>query len=481
MGGAAAGGRLGRARLSLYAAVSSPLTVIGLPLAVYIPPLYGELGLDLGLMGLVLMLARFSDVITDPIIGHLSDRTRGRFGRRKPWLVLGAPIMMVSTYLLFVPPEAPGMWHFTLCTVAIFLAATILEIPYSAWGAELSGNYNERSRITAFREQFALAGYLLAVSIPMVLSFFGHDALRGALAISGGVICLVLPIAVLAAVWGVPEPPTPQARVGALGATQYRQGLKLMWRNGPFVRVVIGYTGSVVGASMDSALSLFFCKHVLGAESVYAFALFMMILAGVACVPLWRWLSERLGKHMALIAAILWYAGWAFLMPLLYFVPEWGAPGFIFLQTMKGMSVGAFASLTTSMAADVVDIDTARSGEQRTGLYFAVWGVVKKATAALALGLALGAVDLFGFDATADPALGGQAGGNTVGALMALALLYSVVPSCLKLCTLPFLWTYPLTEARQARIRRRLAAKAARRSGGVASTAAAPTSGGARA
>ena len=458
----AGGERLNRARLCLYAAVSSPLTVIGLPLAVYIPPLYGELGLDLGLMGLVLMVARFSDVITDPIIGFLSDKTRSRFGRRKPWLVLGVPIMMVSTYLLFVPPEAPGMWHFTLCTVAIFLAATILEIPYSAWGAELSGNYNERSRITAFREQFSLAGYLLAVSIPMILSFFGQDELRGALAISGGVICLLLPVVVLAAVFGVPEPPAPRVRVGAMDATQYREGLRLMLRNGPFVRIVIGYTGSVVGASMDSALSLFFCKHVLGAESSYAFALFLMILAGVACVPVWRRLSERIGKHMALIAAILWYAGWAFAMPLLYFVPEWSAAGFIFLQVMKGMSVGAFASLTTSMAADVVDIDTARSGEQRTGLYFAVWGVVKKATSALALGIALGAVDLFGFDATADPALGGEAGGNTVGALLALALLYSVVPSCFKLCTLPFLWTYPLTETRQARIRRRLAAKAAR-------------------
>ena len=456
------GSKLPNLRLALYGAVSAPLAVVGLPLAVYIPPMYGEMGLDLALMGAVLLFARLSDVVTDPIIGLLSDKTRSRFGRRKPWLVLGAPAMMVSTYLLFVPPETPGMGYFTLCIVAIYLAATILDIPYSAWGAELSGNYNERSRITAFREQFALGGFLLAVSIPMALSHFGQDDVRAAMSLSGAAICLSLPLVLGAAAWFVPEPAAPRVRTQTLGAREYRKGLRLMLRNGPFVRVVIGFTGSVIGASMDSGLSFFFAKHVLGAESSYAFALFLMMIAGVACLPLWRRLSARIGKHKALIAAIVWYAGWAFLMPLLYFVPEWSAEGFVFLQMAKGVSAGAFPALTTSMAADVVDIDAARSGEQRTGLYFSVWGVVKKATVAFAASAGLFAVDLFGFDATANPALAGQAGGNDFTALVALTLFYSVVPSCFQLCTLPFLWTYPLTEERQTRIRGLLERKAAR-------------------
>lgn len=454
--------RLDTLRLTLYGSVSAPLAVVGLPLTVYIPAVYGEMGVDLALMGAVLMLARFSDVVTDPIIGLLSDRTRSRFGRRKPWLVLGVPTMMVSTYLLFAPPDGAGAWYFTLCTVAIYLAFTVIQIPYEAWGAELSGNYNERSRITAFREQFSLGGFLFAVSIPMIFSFFGQDDLRPAMSLAGLLICLALPVVLGSAVAFVPEPPVPHVRARPLGAREYRQGLRLMLRNGPFVRVVIGYTGSVVGFAMDGGLSYFFAKHVLGAESSYSLALFLMIIAGVACVPLWRRLSVRIGKHMALVTAILWYGAWAMLMPLLYFIPEYAAAGFVFLQVMKGMTAGAFGMLTTSMAADVVDIDTARSGEQRTGLYFAVWGLVRKATTALAASLGLFAVAIFGFDATADPTRAGQEGGNTFGALMALALFYSIVPSLVKLTTLPFLWTYPLTEERQARIRRRLEAKAER-------------------
>ena len=448
--------------IAAYGAVSAPLTVIGLPLAIYIPPLYGELGLDLVLMATLLMIARFSDVITDPIIGLLSDKTRTRIGRRKPWLILGAPVMMIATYSLFSPPDDPSLWYFFFCVVAIYLASTLITIPYAAWGAEMSANYNERSQITALREQFTLAGYLIAVSIPMILSYFGQDELRPALNLSGVIICGCLPVVVAFALYFVPEPAVPAIRSTALPVRRYREGLRLVAKNGPFVRILIGYTGSVLGASMDSALSFFFAKHVLGAESSYALALFLMIIAGVVCVPLWRRLSTRIGKHMALIAAIIWYAGWAFLMPLLYFVPEWATVGFIFLQVMKGMSTGAFTAMTSSMAADVVDIDTARSGEQRTGLYFAIWGVFQKATTALAVSIALWAVGFFGFNATLDPLLGGQPGGNTFQALMALAIFYSVVPSCFKLATIPWLWNYPLTERRQARIRRLLESKAAR-------------------
>ena len=461
-GKSAAKPRLDNARLAMYGAVSGPLAVVGLPLTVYIPAVYGEMGVDLALMGLVMMFARFSDVLTDPIIGLLSDRTRSRFGRRKPWLALGVPTMMLSTYVLFSPPDGAGAWHFAFCIVAIYFAFTILQIPYLAWGAELSGSYNERSRITAFREQFALGGFLLAVSIPMIFSFFGQDDLRPAMSVSGLLICLALPVVTGLAIVRVPEPPVARARTQTLGPRDYRRGLRLMFRNGPFVRVVIGFTGTVIGGAMDGVLSYFFAKHVLGAESSYSLALFLMMIAGVACVPLWRRLSVRIGKHMALVTAILWYGAWALLMPLLYFIPEYAAPGFIFLQVMKGMTAGAFGMLTASMAADVVDIDTARSGEQRTGLYFSVWGLLQKATIAIAGAVALFAVDLFGFDATADPALAGTEGGNAFGALMALAAFYSVVPSVVKLSTLPFLWTYPLTEERQARIRRRLEAKAAR-------------------
>src|SRR5690606_40200796 len=99
-------GILKRSTILVHGSVGIPLAIIGYPLAVYLPPFYAqEMGLNMALMALVLVLARFSDVITDPLVGMLSDRWRTRFGRRKPWLVMGTPLMLLGTVMIFMPPD----------------------------------------------------------------------------------------------------------------------------------------------------------------------------------------------------------------------------------------------------------------------------------------------------------------------------------------------------------------------------------------
>ncbi|MBV1934335.1 MAG: MFS transporter, partial [Parvibaculaceae bacterium] len=89
-----------------------PLAVIGLPVNIYIPPFYGDtLGLDLALVGFILFAARLTDVVTDPLVGRLSDLTKTRWGRRRPWVLAGVPMMMMASYLLFFPPEIVSVWY----------------------------------------------------------------------------------------------------------------------------------------------------------------------------------------------------------------------------------------------------------------------------------------------------------------------------------------------------------------------------------
>ena len=115
------------------------------------------------------MLARFTDVITDPLMGEISDRFRTRFGRRKPWVLLGMPIMMLGVYKLFIPPEGVGILYFLAYLTLFFLGSTIIALPHRAWGAELSPEYHQRSRVTAAREFFVLGGLMLAATVPMVV------------------------------------------------------------------------------------------------------------------------------------------------------------------------------------------------------------------------------------------------------------------------------------------------------------------------
>ena len=99
-------GILKRSTLMIHGSIGMPLAIIGYPLVVYLPPFYaGEMGMNMGLVALVLVLARFSDVITDPLIGTISDRWNTRFGRRKPWIFAGTPLVLIGTVMLFMPPR----------------------------------------------------------------------------------------------------------------------------------------------------------------------------------------------------------------------------------------------------------------------------------------------------------------------------------------------------------------------------------------
>ena len=151
-------GRVGELTIVNYSAMYMPVSMVLLPLYVYVQPYYAELGISLYTMSAILFAARLSDAFTDPLIGVLSDRTKSRWGRRKPWIVAGAPLLMLSLYMLFVPPENVTAWYFGFWIVLLYLAFTIVDLPYFAWGAELSPLYDERTKITARREQFHFAG-----------------------------------------------------------------------------------------------------------------------------------------------------------------------------------------------------------------------------------------------------------------------------------------------------------------------------------
>ena len=162
----------GLSKKTIYAhgTLGLPLAVIGYPLAIWIPAHYsGGLGISLATVGTILMLARLTDVITDPIMGEISDRWRTPIGRRRPWLLIGAPVMMLGVYKLFVPDEGVGMAYFLIWLTVFFVGATMIGLPHRAWGAELSPDYHQRSRVTAAREIYVLVGLMLAAAVPMIV------------------------------------------------------------------------------------------------------------------------------------------------------------------------------------------------------------------------------------------------------------------------------------------------------------------------
>jgi len=422
-----------------------PLAVIGYPLSIWIPAHYsGGLGISLAAVGTILMIARFGDVITDPIMGEISDRWRTPFGRRKPWVFLGTLFMMLGVYFLFMPDKGVGVAYFLTWLTVFFIGSTMIALPHRAWGAELSTDYHQRSRVTAAREIYVLLGLMLAAAVPMIVEIradgaavsevFGtlwQDAI-GAFsgdfsdkkpvsraALTGPVlaglawtILLLLPIATLIVISFVAEP---KSAGGHAKAPSLREGLRLIMKNGPMMRVLLIVILVHFGESFRNAVSLFFIRDIVGIPTIGAAYFFLITVAAVSGANL----LLNYGDYLA----------------------------FFLLFIVKGFCFGGLQFLPVAMLADVVDVDTARSGSQRTGTYFAFLGFSEKIAIALGTGISLNVVGRLGFDAS------GGIAASTESGVLALRLVYCLGPIVFYGLALKLIWSYPLTPARQARLR----------------------------
>ena len=229
--------------LLAYGGLSMPLAMIGLPLSIYLAPFYaGELGLPLALLGTAMLIGRFSDVITDPLIGTLSDRWRPRVGRRRVWILIGVPLLVAAVWMLFNPVKGAGLGYFLAWLSCVYLSFTMIQLPYQAWGGELSNNYEERSRIVSVRQLFGIAGLIASTALPAWIQSkpgaTSADVLHGL----GQMMLFTLPFFAACLYFGVPD----RAQETPPASLELKRSLRQLWRNAPFRRLnlvmLIGYT-----------------------------------------------------------------------------------------------------------------------------------------------------------------------------------------------------------------------------------------------
>ncbi|HUD52464.1 MFS transporter [Parvibaculum sp.] len=460
----AANVRLNKGELFAFSFLVVPMAVIGLPLAIYIPPFYsGTLGLDLAAVGIVMMLARLADVVIDPFIGRWSDRTRTRWGRRRPWVIAGVVVMMISSIMLFMPQISISNLYLFAWISAIYIGYTLIEIPYGAWGAEISGDYHERNRITGSRQMFSLIGLLVAITVPIVASQSGDHgtaASRTSMAALGIITAVMLPICATVLFRFVPEPSFHHTEPIA-----FRQGLRIALRNGPFRLILFTVMLGAIAGSVNAGVAILFLEKVAGlASSQSSLLIFVLFLAAVVGSPVWVRVGGRIGKHRGVVlAGIVSLCAFALVPAVIYWLkpiaPEWVFPALLAIIVVQGLTSSASPILGASMLADVVDLDTLKSGEQRTAFLFAFLAMVRKIFEAAGVGIALPILSWSGFNASGSV--------NTPFALFMLTAMYCLVPLALWVGCVFIVAQYPITHERQQRLRgaleRRLARRAASR------------------
>ena len=223
-----------------------PLSAMGLPLAIFVPPFYAALfqqnGMDaataLALVGTCFMVVRFFDLFTDPFMGVVGDRYESRWGRRRHWCVLATPVIMLGVLLVFVIPwpNLVSPYYLIGSMVVFYVGATMYTISHYAWGAEMSRDYHERSRITGYIQLALLVGNLTVLLPPAYMEFVVGEPAGGRVAVMafGIYVLILLPLATGVAVRLVPERKTAPAP-----AIDFWQGAKIVLKNTHMRRILL--------------------------------------------------------------------------------------------------------------------------------------------------------------------------------------------------------------------------------------------------
>jgi Na+/melibiose symporter-like transporter len=420
-----------------------PISALGLPLVVHLPNFYAE---EIGLaafVGLILMVARFWDVFTDPVLGIVSDRFPTKYGRRRHWIVIAVPIIMLAVWRLFMPPVDAGVLYLAIWMFFLYVGWTLLTISHMSWGAELSPYYHERSRIQGWREFCLVAGMFLVLAMPAIMeAVYGEVSRRQTMFAMGMFVIILLPIGVLLATTQVGERKTPDPK-----PMDWRAGLRIIVSNGPLRYLLAADLFQSIATGITGTLYFWITVQVMQLGEFSNQLLLAYFVSGAVGVPLWIRASYRFGKHRTFSFA-MFYGGLT--LPIIFFIPPGSYWFFLIGLILYGIAYGAGSFLLRAIMADVNDIDALESGHEKTGLFFSLLSLTNKIGLAISVGISLTLLDVFGIQS-------GDNAQNTESALLALRLIY-VVPSALLLIAAgAVMYAFPFGEDEQNRLRLRLA------------------------
>lgn len=391
--------------------------------------------------GALIGAGKLTDMISDLLIGSASDRTRSRWGRRRPYLLVGSILVVTFFIPLFSPPAALEGISLTiflfLCVFAYSVAFALWYIPYVAMTTEMTTSYHGRSVLVSYRVTGGNIGQLIGgAGAAWLIAWYGNDrAAHGAMAQTLAVIGL---IAMFLCLFLTRNAPTTE--IHSRTSHDFRQKIRLALENGPFCRLVSMKIVYFIGQAFSQASIAYFTKYALGmSDHALATFLFISTIASIFSLPLWLKLAKRREKKEIIVGALLVLA----VFQLSWLLVGEGEP--MWLAACRFVVIGACMSgvnlMSFSMLPDTMDHDYLRTGLRREGMFAGVVVLMEKLAAAIGIGLMgllLGAVGY------AQSRTGGV-GQQSADAIRGIYLAYSVIPAIGSLCAAAIIVRYGLT------------------------------------
>ncbi len=414
------------------------------------------------LAGTALLVTKVWDAVIDPFLGHLTDHTVTRWGRRRPYFLFGFVPFGLTFFLLWVIPRGmsqTGMLLYVIVTVILHVTVfSAMSIPYSSLTAELTPDYDERTSLTGYRMAFSIVAGLVAAAAPLaIVQAFGGTAVgyRNMAAIFG----LLIAVCPLAVFLGTREPGRPKGaaatgpeRVGPRGSAPEEaasfsvlEGVRATLANRPFRLALSVYLFTQMGIDVISATFVYFLKHWMRIEGDSSIILGIIFLVAVATLPFWVWFSNRTSKKLAYAVGLGFLA--AVLLGVIALQP--GQINAVYaLCVLAGIGLGAAHVIPWSIIPDCIEYDELVTGQRREGMFYGFMSFAQQLASSVALFFTGQALSWSGYV--------GAAATQTPAALWAIRILLGPVPGLMFLAGITSVLLLPISRRDHARIREEL-------------------------
>lgn len=401
-----------------YGALGYSLSVVGIPLFIYLPTYYAsDIGVDVATVGWILLIARLLDMFLDPLIGHFSDR----FAYRKPFILIGSITLLIGYYLLIHPMMYPTLW-LLFFSIMVYLGWSLISVPYMALSSEISTDYHVKTTLSSWREIFALLGMISALILPYALDISNrNDATLQSLYF---LLLFTLPLSLGWLMIGVK---TLKIRSQNF---DFFEGIKIIAQSN-VIWLVGAYFINALANAIPSTLFLYYVSHILKTPEQSGFLLLLYFVAGIVALPFWNLLSQRIGKKKVWILSMLLASSAFAFVP---FLGEGEMNYFIIIVVLSGCSLGADLVLSSSLQADAAQHFSQR-GNSLSGVLFGLWGMGTKLSLALGVGISFGILGFYDFDPISP----------STDSLNILILLYGLSPIVFKILSIILLIRYKET------------------------------------
>ena len=360
-------------------------TILNVYLALFLTDV---VGLKPAVAAIAFFVGSTWDYINDPIVGYISDRTRTRWGRRRPFLLFGAlPMAAAFTMLWWRPPieGTLGLGIYYSMAFALFdTAATFAYMPYYALTPELTDDYDERTGLTSRRMFFSILGTLIAFTLPLALVDGFRPDHAGRVWMMGAIFGMVSAVPLFLVFWGTRERPEFMSKE-ATGSL--RKSISAAGKNRPFLFGLVMFLFNGVTMSIIQVVLLYYVKYVVVREAQSDLIMGTIFVVAIIALPLWEWISRRLNKRWAYISGISFLA--AVLLVLASLTPQTGLALIMILCVLAGIGVSAMHVMPWAIIPDAIEYGELQSGEREEGMFYSLITLAQKVASSIAVPLAL--------------------------------------------------------------------------------------------